>query len=239
MTSFYDDEPSLDAYLEHRHADVSSPNLVMEDPAFQTEVGDLSGLDILDLGCGDGTFAAQCVVDGCASFVGIDSASGMIDRARVTAPDARFSLASMEAVEIDANAHDLVVSRMALHYVADLASVLGQVRQGLRPSGRLVFSVIHPVLTAALEVTEGQRTSVSVDNYFERGDRNRSWFGSSVTWQHRTVEDYATAVLEAGFDLSALRECEPVEELFNGDAAELERRRRAPVFLLLSARVRN
>jgi len=237
MTSFYDDEQALDAYLSHRHADVSSPNLVMEDPAFRTEVGDVAGLDLLDLGCGDGTFAAQCLAEGCASFAGIDSAKGMIDRAKRMAPEAAFSLGSMEALDINADAHDLVVSRMALHYVADLAPVLRQVRRGLRAGGRLVVSAIHPVLTAAHEVAEGQRTSVSVDNYFERGDRSRSWFGSSVTWQHRTIEDYVAAVLDAGFELMALRECEPVEALFNGDAAELERRRRAPVFLLISARL--
>lgn len=236
MTSFYDDEHSLDAYLAHRHADVTSPNLVMEDPAFRAEVGEVDGLDILDLGCGDGTYAAKCLADGCASFIGVDAASGMIDRAKVTAPGATFSVASMEALELDADAHDLVVSRMALHYVADLDPVLREVRVGLRPGGRFVFSVIHPVLTASLDVAEGQRTSVTVDNYFNRGDRNRSWFGSSVTWQHRNVEDYVAAVLDAGFELSALRECEPVEDLFDGDIAELERRRRVPVFLLLAGR---
>lgn len=236
MTSFYDNEEALDAYLAHRHADVSSPNLVMEDPAFRAELGDVAGLDVLDLGCGDGSFGAQCVAAGCASFTGVDSAAGMIDRARASLPEATFSVASMEALEIELGAYDVITSRMALHYVGDVVPLLGRVRQGLRPGGRLVFSVVHPVLTAALEVAEGQRTSVSVDNYFEPGDRERSWFGSSVTWQHRTVESYVTALLGAGFELTALRECEPVDELFNGDVAELERRRRAPVFLLLSAR---
>lgn len=237
MTSFYDDEQALDAYLAHRHADVSSPNLVMEDPAFRAELGDVAGLDVLDLGCGDGSFGAQCVAASCGSFTGVDSSQGMIDRAKASLPEAAFSVASMEALEIKNDAYDVITSRMALHYVADLAPLLAQIRRGLRPNGRLVFSVVHPVLTAALEAATGQRTSVSVDNYFEPGDRERSWFGSSVTWQHRTIESYITALLDAGFELSALRECEPVEELFGGDLVELERRRRAPVFLLLSARV--
>lgn len=237
MTSFYDNEQSLDAYLAHRHADVSSPNLVMEDPALRREVGDVAGLDILDLGCGDGSFGAQCIDAGCGSFTGIDSAQGMVDRAVLTAPGATFSVASMEALEIEADAYDLVISRMALHYVADLAPVLAQVRHGLRPGGRFVFTVVHPVLTAALEVANGHRTSVSVDNYFERGDRTRSWFGSSVVWQHRTIENYVTALIGDGFQLAALRECPPIEELFDGNVAEFERRRRAPVFLLLSGRI--
>lgn len=237
MTSFYDDEEALDAYLAHRHADVSSPNLVMEDPAFRAELGDVAGLDVFDLGCGDGTFGTQCVAAGCGSFTGVDSAQGMIDRAKASLPGAAFSVAAMETLTIEPGAYDVITSRMALHYVADLAPLLAQIRRGLRPNGHLVFSVVHPVLTAALDVAEGPRTSVSVDNYFEPGDRERSWFGSSVTWQHRTIESYVSELLGAGFDLAALRECPPVEELFNGDVAEFERRRRTPVFLLISARI--
>jgi hypothetical protein len=43
-----------------------------------------------------------------------------------------------------------------------------------------------------------------------------------------------TAVLDAGFTLTALRECRPRAERFDGDEAELARRRRIPLFLLLA-----
>lgn len=235
--NFYDDAEALAAYLAHRHADVSSPNLVMEDPAFRREFGDVSGLDIIDLGCGDGTFAVQCIEAGCNSYTGIDGSAGMIDRARVVAPTATFRQSVMESTTLDDRSCDVVVARMALHYVTDLAAVLIKVKRALRPGGRIIFSVVHPIITAALTVADGPRTSVSVDNYFEAGDRERSWFGSSVVWQHRTVEHYATTVLDAGFGITALRECPPVEELFDGDIAEYERRRRVPVFLLMAGRV--
>jgi hypothetical protein len=39
--------------------------------------------------------------------------------------------------------------------------------------------------------------------------------------------------MKAGFALEALRECPPVEERFAGNAAEIARRRRIPLFLLL------
>lgn len=44
------------------------------------------------------------------------------------------------------------------------------------------------------------------------------------------------AFARAGFQLEALSECEPVETLFTGDPDELRRRRRIPLFLLLSCR---
>ncbi|WP_309108260.1 ATP-binding protein [Arthrobacter sp.] len=64
----------------------------------------------------------------------------------------------------------------------------------------------------------------------------RLWMGDTVTWFHRTIEQYVGAINGAGFNLTALRECEPEPGRFGGDEAELVRRRRVPLFLLLSAR---
>lgn len=54
---------------------------------------------------------------------------------------------------------------------------------------------------------------------------------------HRTIQDYVSAVTEAGPTLTALRECEPAPARFNGHTDELARRRRVPLFLLLNPRV--
>jgi predicted TPR repeat methyltransferase len=78
----YDNDEVLEAYLAHRHSDVSSPNVVMEEPAFLGELGDVSGRRVLDLGCGDGTFA-QVVLDAPgSSYLGIDGSAKMVARAR-------------------------------------------------------------------------------------------------------------------------------------------------------------
>lgn len=130
---------------------------------------------------------------------------------------------------------DLVVSRLALHYVDDLAPVFNRVHRALAPGGRLVFTVAHPVLTAARLQPSGPRSSLVVDDYFTPGSRTRQWFGRPVVWRHRTIEDCVAPLLDAGFTLAGLRECAPVEALFEGDTEELERRRRVPLFLLLSA----
>ncbi len=57
-----------------------------------------------------------------------------------------------------------------------------------------------------------------------------------MTWHHRTIEDYLQLLTATGFSLSTLRECPPRPERFmDGDDAELARRRRVPLFLLLAA----
>jgi SAM-dependent methyltransferase len=209
----------------------------MEEPAFVGEVGPLAGLRILDLGCGDGTFAGTCSRGGCSSYIGVDSSTEMLRRATELAggPAVKFVQDSIEGYDPATQAFDLVTSRMALHYVEDLAPVLSAIRRALMPGGRFVASVVHPVITSGNEVPDGPRQTQVVDNYFAPGPRGRLWFGRPVVWHHRTIEQYLTLIEDAGLSLTRLRECEPVESLFAGDQDEYERRRRVPVFLLLSA----
>jgi SAM-dependent methyltransferase len=248
--SFYDEPGLLAEYLAHRHAQVTSPNPVMEAPAFAEVAGDLAGLRVLELGCGDGTFAAACVGAGCASYVGVDGSAAMIRLAEEhvkrsgdeAGPPCRFELCDLENFlpPTDGGQFDLVVSRMTLHYVNDLDPVFVRAHQAMAVKGRLILTVVHPVVTAndhaRSDQAQGPRTSQVVDDYFVAGDRVREWFGSTVVWQHRTIEQYVRALEAAGFELDTLRECEPQPALFAGDASELERRRRVPVFLLLAAR---
>lgn len=209
----------------------------MEDPAFRRAAGELAGLRILDLGCGDGTFGAACAEAGCASYLGVDGSEQMIDRATasVTNPVVRFECQDIEDYEAPPRSFDLIVSRMALHYVCDLGPVLQMARQGADAGGRPIFTVVHPVITAANREPDGPRRSQVVEGYFQSGERQRQWFGKPVIWQHRTVEQYLNAVSAAGFNLDAFSECEPDLTRFDGDLDEYERRRQVPVFLLIGA----
>lgn len=231
------DEDLVDRYLRHRHSPVTSPNLVMEEPAVRRTIGSVNGQRILDLGCGDGTFAGQCRTDGCAFYLGIDGSQPMIDRARAAAtdPGIEFRHGDIEEFEPDAASFDLVIARMVLHYVNDLDRLLATVNHAISPGGRFVFTVVHPVVTAAVGAADGPRHSQLVERYFEPGRRQHRWFDTSVNWQHRTIEDYLNAVVAAGLTLDAFSECPPDESLFDGDTEEYRRRLQVPVFLLVGA----
>jgi SAM-dependent methyltransferase len=234
--AFYEDRRVLDDYLAHRHTAIRSPNLVMEEPTFLAEARNLHGLRILDLGCGDGSFGRKAFDEGCSAYTGIDGSSMMIQRARQTLTGTPATLIHQDIEDVDLDQQfDLVASRMALHYINDLGSVLRSVHALVAPQGKFVMSVVHPVITSHDNNNDGPRTSWTVDNYFDRGPRQRQWFGASVTWYHRPVEDYVTALSEAGLKLIALREADPVPNLFNGATHELQRRRRVPLFLVLHA----
>lgn len=237
-SSFYADETAVEAYLTHRHRPVASPNLVMEEPAVDAAIGDVSGRHLIDLGCGDGTFAVQALERGCASYLGIDASAPMIRRAAeavgADAP-ARFVQADIAHWAAPAACADLITARMVLHYLAELEPTLTMVERALEPGGRFVASIVHPLVSAQRDPEDGPRTAVTVDDYFDTDARARTWFGRPVVWQHRTIEHYLSAVLTAGLRIDTVSEGPPVPELFQGDTGELERRRRVPLFLVIGA----
>lgn len=234
---FYDDPQVLARYLDHRHSPTRSPNIVMEEPAFMREMGDVGNQRVLDLGCGDGTFADVVMARGGSGYVGVDASAAMIAKARHRAEDQRVVLVheSIENYRPDSAAFDLVASRMALHYIENLDSTLATAAEALRPGGRLVFTVVHPVITSTTSPDSGPRTDYTVDSYFERGPRQREWFGSTVTWHHRTIDDYVSSISRCGLKFVSLSECEPDQSLLADHLDELHRRRRVPLVLLLHA----
>lgn len=234
----YDEEGMSERYTAHRHAGASSPNTVMEEPALLSALGGVSGREVLDLGCGDADLGRILLGAECRSYLGVDSSEAMTARARSTLEGTTGRVVRADVADFAARPRsvDLVVSRMALHHLVALPQVLSRARTWLRTGGRIVFTVPHPVLTChdASRGSPGPRGDRVVDRYFEPGPRERAWMGTRVVWQHRTVEDYVTALIGAGFGLTALRECAPDRERFGGDVDEYRRRLRVPLFLLLS-----
>ncbi|WP_236567985.1 class I SAM-dependent methyltransferase [Nocardiopsis sp. FR6] len=208
----------------------------MEEPALLGELEPVQGLEVLDLGCGDADLGRTLLRAGCGGYLGVDGSAAMVERARdlLRGTGGGVVRAYMEEFASVPERFDLVVSRTALHYVEDLTALLGSVRRWLRPGGRVVFTVPHPVLTCHDASTGRPRQDWVVDAYFVPGPRERKWMGETVTWHHRTVEDHVRALHAAGFRLTALRECAPDPEAFGGDEEEYERRRRVPLFLLLA-----
>jgi SAM-dependent methyltransferase len=236
--NFYDDPRVFEEYEGHRLSGVSSPGYVMEEPALWEELGSVAGQRVADLGCGDAAIGAALLDAGCASYYGMDTSVAMVTAAQTTlrGRQGRIEHAHIESFAFPPDSFNLIISRLALHYVDDIEPVLQACGDCLTPGGRIIFTVAHPVITSHHEQDDpgGQRTSRLVDDYFVRGPRHRPWFGQTVTWHHRTIEDYVSALAGAGFTLTALRECPPRRSLFGHDDAEFARRLRTPLFLLLS-----
>jgi SAM-dependent methyltransferase len=144
---------------------------------------------------------------------------------------------TIEQWQAPQGAFDLAVARLSLHYLADLAPVFAQVYQALADGGQFVFSVEHPLITSCDRGWPAgtERQDWVVDDYFVTGARATAWMGGTVHKYHRTIEDYFSALQQAGFVVEQLRESRPRRELFADDRL-YERRRRIPLFLFLAGR---
>ncbi|MCU1279118.1 MAG: Methyltransferase type 11 [bacterium] len=235
---FYDDDSVFATYAAMRKR-TDSPNETMEAPVFHELVGDVRGLRILDLGCGTASLGRELLARGARTYVGVDGSRKMAAAARATLAGTPGVVVEhrIETFPYGTGAFDLAVSRLALHYVADVRPLFASVAQSLVDDGRFVFSIEHPVITSCSRGwKEGTvRQDWLVDGYFDTGPRVTSWLGGEVQKYHRTVEDYFEAMRAAGFAVEQLREASPRPEMFT-TAETYERRKRIPLFLIIGAR---
>jgi SAM-dependent methyltransferase len=206
-----------------------------EFPAIRAMLPDLTGLRVLDLGCGFGWFCRWAREHGAAGVLGIDISERMLQRARETTSDPAISYArrDMEAPDLPGAAFDLAYSSLALHYIVDLEGLIAQVHQALVPGGRLVVSVEHPIFTAPSRPGWAENTW-PLDCYSQEGPRTTTWLAPGVIKQHRTIGSYVTLLLRQGFTLTHLQEWSPTDAQL-AEHPEWSRERHRPPFLLLAA----
>src|SRR6185437_2572995 len=116
------DDPAFFAGYTRLPRSASGLSAVYEWPAFQRMLpGSLHGLRVLDLGCGLGYYAREMRTRGARDVVGVDLSERMLDAARAQTNDTGITYvrAALESYEPTAASFDLVMSSLALHYIAD------------------------------------------------------------------------------------------------------------------------
>ena len=181
-----------------------------------------AGKRVLDLGCGYGWHCAYAADQGAASVIGVDLSAKMLET------DAAFPDGSF----------DVVLSSLALHYVADFDAVARRVYAMVAPGGWFVFSAEHPIFTAQgpqdWDYDEsGRIRHFPVDHYFCQEPRNAVFLGEPVRKYHRTLTAYLEGLLCCGFALRHVVEPQPPEEMLDMPGMRDELRR--PMMLIVCA----
>jgi ubiquinone/menaquinone biosynthesis C-methylase UbiE len=209
-------------------------------PSLRAMLRDVKGLDVVDLGCGFGWFCRWARENGTGLVQGFDVSEKMLARAReMTADEAiSYARADLETIGLAPQSCDLVYSSLAFHYVEHLERLMGVIARALRPGGRFVFSVEHPMFTAPraprwISDSEGGKTW-PIDNYLVEGPRVTNWLAEGVVKQHRTLATYINLLAAQGFRIARAEEWGPSDAELAA-RPELADERQRPTFLLLSA----
>jgi SAM-dependent methyltransferase len=216
--NLYDDPEFFAGYTQMRdearglHENVIAPCLPECLPA-------LDGKRVIDLGCGDGWFCRYAAAAGAKSVAGVDPSARMLQLARERSSDARIEYvrAFAEEAEFGTASADVVVSVLALHYVAELAPVLQRIARWLVAGGVFVEIVEHPIFTSqrlrsGWAIENGRRVAWPVSDYFAEGARTTTWFVDGVVRYHRSVSTILNQLGAAGLRVDLVAEPRPTEE---------------------------
>jgi 2-polyprenyl-3-methyl-5-hydroxy-6-metoxy-1,4-benzoquinol methylase len=147
--------------------------------------GPLAGLAVLDVGCGDGTYAIEAAARG-ARAVGLDADPAMLReaerRARKRGVAVELRERRAEDLPFGDASFDVVFAVTVLCFVADAAGAIGEMARVLVPGGRLVLGELGRFSTWAA------------------WRRLRGWLGST-TWRRarfRSAQDLRELLRGAG-----------------------------------------
>jgi SAM-dependent methyltransferase len=176
-------------------------------------LGELAGRCVLEVGCGSAPCARWLAVQG-AAVVGLDLSAEMLRHAVNTGRETGISVPLVQAdagrLPFADASFDLACSAFgAVPFVADSAAVMREVARVLRPGGRWVFAVTHP-LRWIFPDDPGEAGLTVAQPYFDRTPYVEVDRLGNPTYveHHRTIGDRVREIVAAGLMLEDLVEPE-------------------------------
>jgi SAM-dependent methyltransferase len=176
-------------------------------------LGEVRGKRVLELGAGAAAGARWLDGQG-ADPVALDLSAGMLRHAREAADRSRVRVPLVQAdalaLPFATSSFDVVCTAFgAIPFVADSGAVMREVARVLKPGGKWVFSLTHPMRWIFLD-EPGEDGLLAVHPYFDRRpyvEQDADGVPSYVE-QHRTLGDRIRELVAAGFVLTDLIEPE-------------------------------
>ena len=215
-------------------------------PAHIAQCGDVTGLPLLDVGCGNGYFARAMASRG-ARVIGVDISTRMIEHARAAESRAPLGIVYLEmdaasiGREFAPGTFRMATSCLALQDMPDVPRVLAAVRSVLQPGSRFVASIAHPCTDTPFRRWQKDERNAKqwlcIDRYFERGALQYQWaeWGGRdfvTTAVHAPLEDWFRWFLSAGFQLRGVSEPCPTTDAIAA-RPDLADAARVPYFLIV------
>jgi malonyl-CoA O-methyltransferase len=187
-----------------------NPLVALEEPWVGKLLGDVSGLEVADIGCGTGRHALRLAAAG-AIVQALDFSEGMLARARAKAGGMSIVFQTHDLARplpFAGRSFDRVVCGLVIDHIADLGGLFREMHRICRPSGFVVVSVMHPAMMLR-----------GVQARFRDPTSGREIRPASCCHQ---LSDYIMAATQVGFGFEHLSEQAVDEALAN----RLERARK-------------
>lgn len=196
-----------------RLAPSKAENAYIEQPAMRRAVGDVRGLKIFEAGCGPGILAEYLIHEG-AKVVAFDVSPKMIELAKERNPkNATFFVADGARplpLGVEYNGQfDMVVASLAIDYIRDWSVPLSEFHRLLKPKGRFIFTIQHPL---------GSWNWYKPESAFGVQYVEASWKGFTdepVTMPdyYRSFEEVINPLILAGFKILRVEDLKPIDAL--------------------------
>ncbi len=176
-------------------------------------LGEVAGATVLEVGAGAAAIARWLSTKG-ANVTALDLSAGMLRHAALAANQTGVRVplvqADASALPFAPASFDIACTAFgAVPFVADSTAVMREVYRVLRPGGRWVFAVTHPMRWIFLD-DPGEPGLCAVHSYFDRRPYVEYDAAGTPTYveQHRTLGDRIRELVAAGFVLRDLVEPE-------------------------------
>jgi SAM-dependent methyltransferase len=101
---------------------------------------------VLDVGTGEGQVARLAVAGGAELVAGVDPTWAQVVEARRRGGGAAYGRATAAALPFPDDAFDAVVACLVFEHIVDVDDAVAEVARVLRPGGRFLFFLNHPLL---------------------------------------------------------------------------------------------
>jgi len=241
-------EAIADGWAERVRTKTDWARPVLLDKPHLELAGDVSGLRVLDAGCGEGRFARMLAERG-AKVTGVDLSEKMIGHARNAEAEQPlgidYSIEDMCDLSFEDGEFQLVVAYLSIIDVEDYEQALSEMARVLAPGGRLVFSLIHPCFSPPIWGWEPRKPGIipmrgkdrrfrKVRNYFPATEiRFLMWptAPAETINYHRPISEYAHACRDRGLLIRDIVEPTPDPALAE-QIDYLKGEFRAPTFII-------
>jgi len=195
---------------------------------------------VLDVGTGEGQVARLAVREGAAVVVGVDPTWGQLTVARERGGGPVYARGAAAALPCRTGTFDAVVACLVFEHIIDFAAAIAEVARVLRPGGRFLFFLNHPLLQTPNSGWIDDH--ILEEQYWRIGpylpdDESEEEVapGVCLPFIHRPLHRYVNAMAAAGLLIERMEEPAPPEG-FLARAAEYREAATIPRLLFLAAR---